>query len=103
MFIQRVRNFPTPGKAFEFRAALEEWVKKSQAQGLDVSLSTQLFAPEGTTFVVTTRFRDLAEFENRRRQTLADPAYQAFVAKLGLMTREASKFELLEVLVPFPR
>ena len=34
MFIQRVRLFPAPGKASEFRPALEEWVKKRQARVL---------------------------------------------------------------------
>ena len=55
--------FPLPARVSSFRAALEEWVKKRQGQGLDTSLSRQLFAPEGATFVITTRFRDLAEFE----------------------------------------
>ena len=103
MFIQRVRTFPAPGKAPEFRTALEEWVKKRQGQGLDTSLSRQLFAPEGATFVITTRFRDLAEYEKLTSQIEADPAYQALVAKLAPLTRAAAKFELLEVLVPFPR
>lgn len=103
MFIHRVRGFPAPGKGLEFRAALEEWVKKRQGQGLDTSLSRQLFAPEGATFVITTRFRDLADYENRTRQMEADPAYQTLIAKLAPLTRTPAKFELLEVLVPFPR
>ena len=103
MFKQRVRGFPAPGKALEFRAALEDWVKKRQGQGSDMSLSRQLFAPDGATLVVATRFRDLAEYENLTRQTEADPAYQALVAKLAPLTQGPAKFELLQVLVPFMR
>jgi hypothetical protein len=103
MFIHRVRGFPASGKVPEFRATLEEWVKKRQGQGIDTSLARQLFAPDGATFVVTTRFRDLAEYENQTRKMEADPAYQALVAKLANMTRAMAKMELMEVLVPFPR
>ena len=44
MFIHRVRGFPAPGKVPEFRATLEEWVKKRQGQGIETSLARQLFA-----------------------------------------------------------
>ena len=103
MFIHRVRGFPAPGKVPEFRATLEEWVKKRQGQGIDTSLARQLFAPDGATFVVTTRFHDLAEYENQTRKMEADPAYQALIAKLASLTRAMAKMELMEVLVPFPR
>ncbi len=103
MFIQRVRGFPAPGKVPEFRAAVEEWVKKRQGQGLDTSLSRQLFAPDGATLVMTTRFRDLAEYEKITHQIETDPASQALVAKLAPLSRAPAKSELLEVLVPFPR
>ncbi|HEV2356122.1 MAG TPA: hypothetical protein VGZ23_00670 [bacterium] len=103
MFIHRVRGFPAPGKVPEFRATLEEWVKKRQGQGIDTSLARQLFAPDGATFVVTTRFHSLAEYEDQTRKMEADPAYQALVAKLAPLTRAMAKFELMEVLVPFSR
>ncbi len=103
MFINRVRVFPEPGKVLEVRAALEGWVKKNQGQGLETSLSRQLFAPDGATLVITTRFRDLAEYQSRTHEIETDPAYQPFVAKLAAITRAPARFELLEVLVPFPR
>jgi hypothetical protein len=103
MFIHRVRGFPAPGKVPEFRATLEEWVKKRQGQGIETSLARQLFAPDGATFVVTTRFHDLAEYENQTRKMEDDPAYQALIAKLATLTRAMAKMELMEVLVPFPR
>ncbi len=101
MFIQRVHVYPAAGKEPELRAALEEWAKKRQAQGAVISLTVQLFNPEGTAFATTTKFRDLAELENRRRQNLADPMFQAAVAKFASLSRAPAKFELYEVLVPF--
>lgn len=102
MYIQRARIFPAIGKGNEFRVAIEDLAKKLQAQGIATSLSVQLYSPEGATFVTTTRFRDLAEVESTRHKLLADSSYQAAVAKLASMTRAPVKWELFEVLVPFP-
>lgn len=102
MFIQRVSLYPSLGKDFELRDALTEWVKKRQAQEVQVGLSIQLFNPEGTTLVTTTRFRDLAEFENFRRRNLADPEFRTAVAKFASLSRAPAKFELYEVVVPLP-
>ena len=102
MFVQRVSTYPSLGKEVELREALSEWVKKRQAQEINVGLSVQLFGPEGTVFVTTTRFRDLAELENRRRQNLADRDFQAAVAKFASLSRAPANFELFEVLVPLP-
>lgn len=102
MFIQRVRVFPAPGKGDEFRAALEELVKKLQAQGMEISLSVQLYSPEGSTFVSSTKFRNLAEVESRRRQLEADGTYRAAVAKITSLSRAPAKWELYEVLVRYP-
>ncbi len=102
MFIQRVSSYPSLGKDLELREALTEWVKKRQVQGLAVGLSVQLFNPEGAAFVTTARFRDLAEFENRRRTNLADREFQAATAKFASLSRAPAKFELFEILVPLP-
>ncbi len=102
MFIQRVSIFPSPGKDVELGDALADWVKKRQAKGINVSLSVQLFNPEGIAFVTTTRFRDLAELENRRRQDRADREFQAALAKFASLVRVPARIELYEVLVPFP-
>ncbi len=102
MFVQRVRIYPAPGKGEEFRAALEELVKKLQAQGLEIALSAQLYSPEGSTYVSSTKFRDLAEVESRRRQLEADRTYQAAVAKIASLSRAPAKWELYEVLVRYP-
>ncbi len=53
-------------------------------------------------FVTTTRFSDLAEFENRRRTNLADREFQVAIAKFTSLSRAPAKFELFEVLVPLP-
>ena len=100
MFMQRVTLYPSLGKDVELRNALTEWVKKRQAQEIHVGLSMQLFNPEGTTFVTTTRFRDLAEFENFRRRNLDDSEFRAAVAKFVSLSRAPARFELFEVLVP---
>jgi len=100
MFIQRVSIYPALGKDSELRDTLTEWIKKRQSQGMNVGLSSQLFGAEGATFVTTTRFSDLAEFENRRRTNLADREFQAAVAKFTSLSRAPAKFELFEVLVP---
>ena len=102
MFIERVRIYPALGKEPELRAVLEEWVKKRQAQGMEFSLSVQLYAPEGATFVNSSKFRDLAEVETRRRQNQADPAYQAVAAKVASLSRIPAKRSLYEVLVRYP-
>ncbi len=102
MFIQRVRLYPTVGKGNEMRAALEELVKKLQTQGMTISLSADLYSSEGQTFVSSSKFRDLAELENRRRQLRTDSAYQAAVAKLTSLSRAPAKWELYEVLVQYP-
>ncbi len=102
MFVQRVSLCPSLGKESELRDMLTEWVKSRQAQEINVGLSMQLFNPEGTTFVTTTRFRDLAEFENQRRRNLADREFQANISKIGSLSRAPAKFELYEVLVPLP-
>lgn len=65
MFIQRVRVYPAQGKGEECRGALEALVKKLQSQGLTVSLSVDLYGAEGTTFVSSSKFRDMVELDER--------------------------------------
>ena len=102
MFLQRVSIYPAMGKDSELRDTLTEWIKKRQSQGMNVGLSSQLFGAEGTTFVTTTFFSDLAEFDNRRRTNMADRDFQAAVTKFNSLSRAPAKFELFEVLVPLP-
>ncbi len=70
--------------------------------GILISLSVQLYSPEGSTFVSSTKFRDLAEVESRRRQLEADGTYRAAVAKITSLSRAPAKWELYEVLVRYP-
>jgi len=101
MFIQRIHLYPAAGKEPELRTALEEWTKKRQAQGVMVSLTVQAFSAGGPAFAKTTKFRDLTEMENRRRQDQADPVFQAAVAKFASLSRAPVRSELYEVLVPY--
>jgi len=89
VFIFRARGYPASGKAAEYHAATEEWVKKAHAQGFIVSLARQYFGAEGEScFTVTIKSKDLAEFERALHQIEASAEYRANVSK---------------VLVPFPR
>jgi hypothetical protein len=46
VFIFPCAGFPASGKAAEYRAATEEWVKKAHAQGCIVSLARQYFGAD---------------------------------------------------------
>lgn len=104
MFVFRARGFPASGKAVEYRTATEEWVKHAHAQGFVVSLSRQYFGADGETcFTVTIKFKDLAELERAVKHIEASAEYRAYVGKVAGLTRMAPKYELHEVLIPFPR
>ncbi len=102
MYIQRTSLYPTFDKIFELRALLEERVKARQAQGITIGLQEQLFGPEGPAFTVVIRHDDLGGVERLRRQMITDPEFQAFLAKVGAVSRAPAKMELFEVLMPFP-
>jgi len=99
MFIQRITLSPALGKGRELRALVEDRVKKGQAQGQRISLATPVFGDEMGSLVVNIRFNDLAEFEKSRSRNAADKDFQEYVGKVSSMA--TSRFELLEVLVPF--
>ena len=102
MYIQRVSFFPHLGKEDELRQHLEAWLAKSQGQGGQAGLALQLFAPEGVVFVITVRFKDLTELEQRRQRNRTDREFQGFLAKNASLSRLPTRIELLEVLVPLP-
>ena len=100
MFISRFTYTPAMGKARDLRTLVEERIKKAQAAGRDISMSTPLFG-DVPALVVTTRYNDLAAFEKGRVQNLADKDLQEYLDKLRSMA--TIKAELLEVIVPFPK
>ena len=104
MFVFRARIFPTLGKAAEYRAATEAWVKTAHAQGYIVSFARQHFGTDGeTSFTVSIKFKDLAEYERVIHQIEASADFQAYVSKASGLNRAAPRYELYEVLVPYPR
>lgn len=102
MYLQRVLFHPQPGKETELQHHLEAQIKKSQALGMKIGLATLLFSPEGTTFVITIRFDNLAEFEKVRQRNSTDQAFQEFLTKGASLSHRPRRLELLEVLVPMP-
>src|SRR5438876_11844827 len=99
MFIQRITLSPAMGKGRELRALVEDRVKKGQAQGQRISLASPGFGDDMGSLVVTIRFNDMAELEKSRARNAADKDFQEYVGRVSSMA--ASRFELLEVLVPF--
>jgi len=99
MFIQRITLSPAVGKGRELRTLTEDRVKKGQAQGQPISLATPVFGDDMGSLVVTVRYDDLAELEKVRARNAADKDFQDYVGKVSSMA--TSRFELLEVLVPF--
>ena len=77
---------------------LEDRVKKANAAGMRVQLTTSVISPMGAYFVVGRIFGDLAAFDKWRGATGIDPANAA--AATALLQSLTS--ELNEVLVPFP-
>lgn len=99
MYMQRILVRPAVGKAPEVRSLLEERVKARQAQGVAQGLQATLFNPEGATFVATTRWEDLAKYEQDRGRNQGDPAFRAYQTKLaGLITVPPAPL-LFEVLI----
>ena len=102
MYSQHSTFYPTLGKERDLLAHLEQWAKELQSQGVAVSIMHQLFSPAGPAFVSVVRYRDLGEFESRRRQWQSDSRFQSQLAKAVALSRTAPTTELFEVLVPFP-
>jgi hypothetical protein len=101
MFIQRVAFQAAQGKAQELRALLEERVKLAQSQGRPASLAVEVFGAGGS-YVLALRYDTLSDLEARRTALASDSGFQAWAAKVAVVTREPAESDLLEVLIPFP-
>ena len=99
-FNNRVSYYPAVGKNVPLRAALEERVKGAASRGGAQGLSVQRFPPEGTVFVITNRYPDLASWEAGVRRNAEGTA--AFGEKIASLLRQPNKQELFEQLIPFP-
>ena len=95
-----VRIYPALGKEAEVRALMTDWVKHAQEQGERVALLQRIYSSEGSMLVALRRYDDMAAADARRRENLADPDWQARVAKLNTMLREPLRQTLAEPIVP---
>ena len=100
MFIQRITLSPALGKNRELRMLVEENIKQGQAQGRQASLTTPVMGDDMGSVVITVRHNDLAELEKTRAHNASDKAWQEYVGKVSAIA--TAKFELFEVLIPFP-
>jgi len=98
----RVTRYPAVGKWLELQALLEERAKAVQARGFR-TLRRQMFGREGTSFVTSIGFQDLASLEAFIDNNDRDAQFRAYVEKVESITARPSKTELFQVLVPFPR
>ena len=96
-FTNRIYQYPALGKNIPLRAALEERVKGAASRGLAAGLSTQRFPPDGTVFVTTNRYPDLASWEAGVRRNAEGTA--AFGEKIAPLLRQPNSQELSEVLI----
>ena len=97
----RITRYPAIGKWLELQALLEERAKAAQAGGFR-TLRRQMFGREGTTFVTSIGFQDLASLEAFIDNNDRDAQFRAYVEKVESLTARPSKAELFQVLVPFP-
>jgi hypothetical protein len=94
---------PIPSREKDVRVALEEWVQTRHAAGRPQNgLARQLFAPEGTVFVHTARYADLAEYERFTLREVPEET-RTLVAKVTPLLLAPARSGLYEVLVPFNR
>src|SRR5438132_640696 len=100
MYVQRATFFPATGKGPEARALMEAQTRSEQAQGVPVNLASQSFNPDGPAFVRNLRLADLAALAQRQKSNTADPARQAYTAKLSTLLSQPAKLELYEIIIP---
>lgn len=102
-FTYRDLLYPATGKAAAVRGILEERAKSQQARGFLYGLQAKVFGEEGPVFAASAGFPDMAALEKYREGNRQDPATRAFQEKLYPLLARPNRFELYQVLVPFPR
>jgi len=98
----RITRYPAVGKWLELQALLVERAKAAQGGGFRM-LSRQMFGREGTSYVRSIGFQDLASLETFMENNEQDAQFRAYNEKVESLTARPSKTELFQVLVPFPR
>ncbi len=98
----RITRYPAVGKWLELQALLVERAKAAQGGGFRM-LSRQVFGREGTSYVRSIGFQDLANLEAFMENNEQDAQFRAYNEKVESLTTRPTKIELFQVLVPFPR
>ena len=86
-FVQSTTLYPAPGNYGAVRALLAERVQSDQARR-SIGLGTDLYDPEGITYVVNGGYASLRELEEHRRANQEDASFQALTAELGRLVRK---------------
>jgi len=97
-----VTRYPAVGKWLELQALLVERAKAAQARGWRM-LRRQVFGREGTVFVTSIGFQDLASLEAFMENNERDAQFLAYNEKVESLVARPSKAELFQVLVPLGR
>jgi len=92
--------YPALGKEADVRSFMTDWVKSAQEQGENLALTQRIYTSEGPMLMIPRRYDDLAAADARRRENLADPAWQERLGELSTMLREPIRQTLEETVVP---
>jgi hypothetical protein len=97
--VQRAFFSPTPEKAGQMRALLEEFVTAAHTSGRgQIGLAQLIFSATGPVQVVTATHADVAELDQQRQQRAS--VVQPLVAAAGPLSRAPIALRLFEVVVP---
>lgn len=101
--ITAVRHFyPAMGKAPELGAALTEWVRGRQSDGVETALLRRVYGSEPVHFDSITRHASLDALQERTKQTQQGDAFRAFQERLSGLLASPSTAYFYEVITPVP-
>ena len=101
MFMQRIRNYPAPGKAADLRAGAEEATRARHADGKRSVVTTVIFGDVQSIDSIVFH-DDLAAVQTMREKTQAAPDFEARHQALATNTRQPGLNELWELVVAGP-
>lgn len=99
MFMQRSVVAPALGKGADVEAEVAEYWKGAQAKGRRVAVSRRILSSEWPSVVVTQFAEDLAQLDQLRHDTMADPGFQAHAARVSPLLREPVRTFVAESIV----
>jgi hypothetical protein len=96
------RLYPALGQTAAVLSLTLAEAKAQQEQGIPVSISRLVIAPEGGYFTAAYPLADLPALEQLIQSLSANPRWQAYSAQLSALSRQPAQQTLEEVLIPFP-